>query len=183
MTAWVGVDPGARATGVVLRQGNDLLWWTVVERHTDEGRLGVGPGYVHAVLAAVRDACAVSHYPARVAVEEVTPPNPHVTYKRRDGSKGYARPRPADLQALATVYGGVLADHPWAVIVPPGGNGARPLSLYPYELVTDAERRAKGGMHRAAGHSATVNHARSAWDVAGQATTYARINAAREAQP
>ena len=182
MTYWIGIDPGSRATGVVLRQGSNLLWWTVVERGTDEGRLGVGPEYIRTVLASVWDAARVSMYPARVAVEEVTPPSPHVTYQRKDGSKGYARPRPADLQALAAVYGAVLATFPAAVIVHPSGNGSRPLSTYPRDLVTDAERRAKGNPHRAAGHTATVNHARSAWDVAGQAPLFARL-AMRELQP
>jgi hypothetical protein len=170
---WIGVDPGATGTGVVARAGPDLLWWRVVERGADEdpipGRgVGVGSRYVHAVIAAVREAFEAVPS-ARIAVEGVVAPGGW-----RRGRKDPIQP--GTIVALGIVLGGVLAVWPDALVVPPNHHGEALLVAYPPELVSPSERRL--GLHRPARHSSALNHARSAFDVAGAAPGFARTVAA-----
>lgn len=169
--AWVAVDPGATGTGVVARFGPELVWWTVVVRAGDEdpvpGRgVGVGSRYVHAVLDAVRQALAAVPDGALVAVEGVVAPG---GWKR-----GKRDPiQPGTIAALGIVLGGILAARPDALVIPPNHHGEGLLVTYPPQLVTPAERRL--GLNRPARHSAALNHARSAWDLAGAAPGFARM--------
>lgn len=179
MTAWIGIDPGGRDTGVVAldRTRVDvprLITGVVVTREVDEDTVDqtrgveIGPRYLAQVLDAVDGAiAAVECVRVRLAVETVVPPNPHVT--RRDGR---SLTNPKDAIAAAIVLGAVLARWPVAVRVPPSRNGAALLATYPPEFVTAGERRL--GLNRPAQHNARVCHLRSAWDVALQGPGYAR---------
>lgn len=142
----LGVDPGGRTTGMALRRGMHLLWWTLLERHDiDEDRT-----YLSRV-------CGVVHTrhlqePIVVAVEGLNHPSPHLGLANVSG-----------LVATAEVIGALKVAsvfHGWQFVeVTPGGHGSAPLSHYPQDLVGTRERTGKG----------RLRHARSAWDVAGAA--------------
>ena len=166
MTVWVGIDPGARWTGVVVRRRDSLLWHHVVDRSKS-------PDYLADVeVAIVRAAYAVAEADVWYAVEDVVPPCGF-----KDGRRQFARP--ADILALGQTLGWVrhvvltLTSPSRLVLVPPGGHGGNLLRLYPEALVSAAERR--HGLHRVAPASSAVSHAREAWDVAGAAPRVARL--------
>ncbi|KWW97382.1 hypothetical protein LI90_4354 (plasmid) [Carbonactinospora thermoautotrophica] len=175
MTAPVvlGVDPGRRWTGLAVRSGAACLAHRVVERAGDEDGgfrgVGVGPAYLAAVLAAV-DELAAAHDVDLVAVEGVTRPSWHVR-DRAGGARAAADP--TGVLGAAIVLGAVLGHRPDAILIPPGHNGDMPLYAYPAELVSPAERR--NGMNRIG--SGLLRHARSAYDIAGQAILVARLRA------
>lgn len=158
----IGVDPGARWTGIVVRSLADLLWHTVIDRYDCAG----WPGYLDAVEAGMQTASREAHAgPAPVTwrVESVVEP------------VGYEFIRPADLIGLGIAEGwvrrAVTVVDPWAhpVLVRPAGHGHKPLSTYPRALVTAAEARfadRSRSWNRPAGQNAVIRHARSAWDVA-----------------
>lgn len=170
----IGVDPGARATGIVVRAGQELLAHTVVERPAD-GDLpgGVTPAYLADVAAQAR-AYVATHRAAVVAVENVVEPNPHVNRRR-----GSAVINVAGILGAAVVLGHLHATFPGLVLVRPARNGSQLLAAYPAELVTAAERRQ--GLNRPAGDSAVIRHARSAWDVAGTGALAHRLDTATRA--
>jgi hypothetical protein len=186
-TVWVGIDPGATTTGLVVRRGDDLLGHLLVTRTVDEavnpGNRGipVGPHYGQQLAAAVRTAILQAHdvtggaAPVHVAVEDLTAPAGRVR-----GQVQFARP--VDLMAAAKALAYIeLAAHESPlcelVRVPADRNGRNWLSQYPPALVT-ARERAKG-VNRPAEHNADINHCRSAWDVAGAGPAFARLAAAQ----
>jgi hypothetical protein len=162
---WIGVDPGARRTGIAMRNGTTLLGWRLIERATDEGETGAGPTYWADIHDAIRGLAITAPGDWRLAIEGVRAPGGF-----RDGKRQFAHPR--DLIALAATYGAILDHHPGAVTVPPGAHGRGALTAYPTALITAAERRL--GVNRAAGDSAPISHVRSAWDVAGMGPRIAR---------
>ncbi|MCA1841749.1 MAG: hypothetical protein LC792_00905 [Actinobacteria bacterium] len=147
----IGVDPGAAETGVVVRRGDDLVSAVVIDRRPGQP-LAV---YLASVLRVLR---VVAVEGATIAVEDVTPPNPHMGMIAVGGLIG-----------TAAVLGAVLGAHPGAVVVPAGGNGSGPLCAYPPSL---RPTRGKG-----AGYD-RLRHARSAWDIAGGAAVMLRTGAA-----
>ncbi len=158
---WVGVAPGGRSTGIVIRRDHDLLGWMILDRtdDEDEGRsIGVGAPTIQAVNAAITTALGTAGPGAHLAVDGVTPP---VGFK--DGKREPIHPR--DTIATGVVLGGILAAHPDAVVVRPNNHGRGTLAAYPDALITRSERL--HGLNRTAGKSATERHARAAWDVAG----------------
>ena len=167
---WVGVDPGARWTGVVVRQADTLLWHRVVDR-TKTG----DATYLEDVEQALVTAAAHGD-DLMWAIEDAVAPCGF-----RDGKKQFARP--VDILALGQTLGWVrhvvvtLTTPSRIVLVRPGGHGRSLLRAYPEVLVTAAEKR--GGMNRPAQSSAALSHARSAWDICGAAPLTARIEAAR----
>lgn len=173
----LGVDPGGRWTGILVRRGVDVLAHVTVTRDTDEDAdagtrgVGVGPAYVADVCIAAAELADV-HAVDLVAVESVVAPNPHVN--RRNGK---ATTNPTGALGAAMVYGAILRDWPAAVIVAPAGNGSLPLSAYPPELVSDQERRR--GLNRIG--DGKLRHVRSAYDVAGRGPLYARQRASLHA--
>jgi len=154
----VGVDPGGRWTGIVLRRGDDICEWSTVTANSD----GLpSADYLAAVcnLVILYRGQTGSHPGAVViAVEGVKAPNPHVGMSN-----------PLGIMGTAMVLGAVLRDFPGAVVVPPGGNGSGPMLAYPEAL---RPTRGKG-----AGKDG-LRHCRSAWDVAGAALGMVRIGAA-----
>lgn len=152
MTPIVGVDPGSRSTGIVTRDGDELVSFLVVEN--DDWELG---RYVAAVTEAVHtqwwlvEDRALRAGPPRIAVEDVTRPNVWHQGKRQLLD-------PTAAIETAKVMGAIVGRWPRAVIVAAAGNGKSPLAAYPPELVGPRETTGSGGRLR---------HARSAWDIAG----------------
>jgi hypothetical protein len=96
--------------------------------------------------------------------------------------QGFARggqAKPRDLIGTAIVTGAIAGHYPEAVLVPPARAGEGLLATYPDHLVTPTERRA--GVHRKAGTSNPISHAREAWDIAGQGPSLWRVRDARRA--
>lgn len=143
----IGIDPGGRETGIVLRRGDTPIRACVVVRDGDD-RLP-GAAYLAEVLDAVADFAGDAHSSPVVAVEGLNEPTPQM------GTTSVA-----GLMGAALVLGAVLAHHPDAVVVAPARHGSAPLGAYP-----EALRPTRG---RGKGHD-RFRHARSAWDVAGAA--------------
>ena len=171
----VGVDPGGRSTGIVLRSRDDVEAVEVIVRD-DEEDYRPGSGYLAQVLdviAAVREKgrSSTGRWPI-VAVEDLHRP----TGFARGAASGHRTPLdPAALIGVAVVLGAVLGVYPDAIVVPPGKNGSHPLPIYPQALI--------GGPHNERWPRAepagtgVLRHARSAWDVAGNALfLYAQRN-------
>lgn len=150
----VGIDPGGRWTGLIARQGDELLDHAVLE-HSGGGGGMVSAEYLVAVVGWV--AHWVDEMEAEiVGIEEATPPS-----WRIDGE--VSPMAPGSLIGLGQVIGAVQAYYPDAIVVPQSGTA--PLSTYPKALVGPRERTGTGGKLR---------HARSAWTVAGGAASLAR---------
>lgn len=171
----VGVDPGARETGVALvdTRTREILASTTVRRPAAAQApiLEVEPDYlvdvvavVHAYAFGTRDprASAAPYFrdAELVAVEGVRRPSWRVAGKVKPTD-------PSAIIATAFVAGAVLA-RSWGVplvVVPPGRNGSQEYGTYPAELVTASERRGSGWELRLAGDG-QLRHERSAYDVA-----------------
>lgn len=152
----VGVDPGARATGIVLVAADGVVSGVSVENPA--GPLLPPPvEYVARVISAVGDLAAPG---VVVAVESVTRPSWHVAKSASRGAAG----NPTALLGTAVVLGAVLGAYPTAVLVRPGRNGSGPMGVYPEVLVSVGERRKPGWENRVGGGK--LRHQRSAWDVA-----------------
>lgn len=151
----LGIDPGARYTGVVLRDGDAVLYASTLVRPDSLDPVG----WARSVVATIRDVLA-AHCPAgtRIGVEGVSTPK---------GFKG-GRRSPIDPGAIvfaAVVLGAVIAAWPDAVVVPPGGNGSQHITHYPPELVG----RRPAGLPGSSNNAGTRDHEQSAYDVAGKA--------------
>ena len=152
----VGVDPGGRYTGLVVRRGDVL-----VEHHTLV-RVGDDDLPTHSCLRTV--ALGViklfeAHNADGVAIEGVQKPSP---FMGKSGNVSFSNV--TGILGTAMVLGAVLALVP-AIVVPPGGNGSDPLGAYPVEL---RPTRGKGA------GADKLRHERSAWDVAGAGATLLR---------
>jgi hypothetical protein len=160
----VGVDPGGAWCGIVVRRGADAVWVDAVHRGDEVGDAG-WLAHVRASLnaamaqaasldAALAEAAGLRQGKGLLAVEDVVAPNPHVRVTNV-----------AALLGTAKVVGMVLAVHPTAILVRPGGHGSAPLASYPPNLVGDRERAGSG----------RLKHARSAYDVAGAGLAHWRM--------
>lgn len=146
----LGVDPGSRETGLVLRTVDRLVAADVVVRRDNRSELPTGD-YLTAVVGAI----FALHHRGRdvhVALEGIRKPTGF--------AGGRARPmNPMGLVGTGVVYGAILAAYPDAAIVAPRKHGEGPRARYPVEI------RMKEG-----GAGADRNrHARAAWDIAGSA--------------
>lgn len=158
MDVVLGVDPGCRATGIVLRVGDGVSAFTVLER--DDIAELPGPEYVAAVITHLRNGWAMAGRPV-VAVEGVSVP------------KGFARGRKHTISlsgviGCGIVLGAVLGAFADVVVVPAGGNGSGPKAAYPDEL---------WGVREGPAGTGRLRHCRSAFDVAGAAVKLQRIGA------
>lgn len=173
----VAVDPGPSYTGVVARQGDELVAWMVAvraDRQVTEPLVDHAER-THSVICEVGDeAEGLLNVDIDVfAVEDYNPPTPHV---------GYVDPLQVSETAWLTgfCYGSCRELARWvgprrrAVLVPPNRHGRSLLGAYPEELTTEGERRGNWRW-RAAGRNTLESHARSAWDVAGAAPAQLRI--------
>lgn len=143
------VDPGGRWTGFVVRdRGDQLLFHGVITREPGE----TPPAYIS--TAAVLITGALERYrPVMLAAEDLVDPTPQMGVTAVAGLLGTSR-----------MIGHLEALFPDLVLVRPGGHGSQPLELYPPALVGARERSGEG----------ILRHARSAWDVAGEAIRYRR---------
>ena len=153
MTVIVGIDPGGRSTGIVVRDGASLLYHDVVERSKGETMgeylVRVCDGVKSAKYQSLRSGSMRAFAPP-YAVEDLNDPNPHMGIVNLRG-----------LIDTAQVLGVILHVHPSAIVVPPGRHGSAPLKSYPAELV--GAREAKG--------TGRLRHCRSAWDIASVGLT------------
>ncbi len=171
----LGIDPGGKWTGLVVRDGDTLLAAGTVQRDahdTARDLAGAGPAYLDEVLTVARRYATAADL---VAIEGVHKPNPHVRGGRTRASNVID---PGPIIATAVLVGHLRAAFPDATIVPPGRNGSGLLLTYPPALVSDPERR--HGLHRT-GDQGKLRHVRSAWDVAGVAALHARLQAGKPA--
>ena len=139
----VGIDPGAKETGIVLVQSRTVLAGCTVKRR--KGTTIPTADYLHEVLEAVAEYVERGDNPI-VGVESLVAPNPHM---------GYTAVMP--LLGAAVVLGAVISAYPDAVLVRPGKNGSRPMDSYPKEL-RPTRGQGKG--------TDKLRHTRSAFDVA-----------------
>ena len=158
----VGVDPGAAHTGYIVRRRRELLYSEVFDRPKSQTveRYGAAVAVIVArVTGSIFDGSA-----GIVGVERVTAPNVW-----HEGKKRLLDPSHAIGTAIVagTVAGivagtaiGVFGAPATVIWVPPGHNGQGPLDAYPPELRPTRGKGAGGDRLR---------HARSAWDIAGQA--------------
>lgn len=146
---WIGIDPGGRTTGLVIRDGRTVLHHTLVVR---EGQMDP---YLDDLLNTVHEAL-VRAPDSYVAVEGLNPPTPHLGMT----SVGW-------LMDTAQVLGAVRT-HWDCTVVPPAKHGKVPdiaqpaldaymAQHYPAELLGPRELGGKYG--------GKLRHARSAWDV------------------
>lgn len=147
----VGIDPGARTTGIIARTGVELV---VAELVVNDDAPLLSAGYLREVLT-VLDSLQVRARQRKaelfVAVEDVTEPSPHLRIISLRGLLGTA-------QVLGAVRG--WADDSCEIlVVRPGGHGSAPMRTYPAALVGAREKSGTG----------KLRHVRSAWDVASAA--------------
>lgn len=150
----IGVDPGAKYTGVVIRDGDVVLYAATLLRDEEAD----SPlEYARTVVDALR--IVRKEYPDYpLAVEGISDP------------KGFNRGQraainPKYVMRMAAVAGAVAATFPESIIIPPGGNGTQHISQYPDSL---KGRRNKDlpGFNPAA--KSPRGHEQSAFDVAGK---------------
>lgn len=165
--AVIGVDPGGRQTGLVVRCGDSCLAADLVTREGPE--TFPEADYLGEVVEAIGGLVVYASQDLpelfgagwpRVAVEGVVHPNGHVRMINAAGLLG-----------TATVLGAVLAHFPAALVVPPAGHGAGPRQAYPAALWPPTEKRGAG----------RCRHLRSAWDIAEAGAFLARLEVGRDA--
>lgn len=151
----VGVDPGGRETGLVLRAGSELVNARVVRR-TGREKLPT-PDYLCAVVLSIDEYLEQAGDESLLAVEGLVHPSPHMDLTNVLGLVG-----------TGMVLGAVVCQWPEAIVVRPNKHGALAPVAYPEPLRPRARRL--GG---------SSEHARSAWDIAGAGRHLARVRNAR----
>jgi hypothetical protein len=150
----LGVDPGGRSTGLCLCDGREVIGWRLVEREP----ASAFDFYLAAVIRNVQFFRYLQGK-ARIAVEDLVDPNPHLGITAVRG-----------LLDTAQVIGAIRATF-GVTMVRPGGHGSNLLKSYPPELIGPKEGAAGKGKMR---------HVRSAFDVAQAYAMTARLEARRE---
>lgn len=163
----LGIDPGSRHVGLAITDtdlpGNRpdaLIAWATVDRAAIEPGLGERRRWLRHVLDRITDLLEPELLAELIAVEDVTPPTPHL-----------GMTNPAAIIDTALLTGAILGQYPDAITIPPGGHGnpvpdgitgnmARRILLatYPPDLVGARETTGRGKGPR--------QHARAAYDVA-----------------
>lgn len=154
----VGVDPGGRYVGLVVRRGDELLAHEVLENTVRDDAM-VPADFLMSVVGWI--GYWVDEMDADVVgLEQAKKPSTHI-----DGKLSIIAPE--SLIGLGMVCGAVMAYYPDTIIVPQ--SGAAPLYAYPKALVGARETTGTGGRLR---------HARSAWMVASGAAAMRRVGMA-----
>jgi hypothetical protein len=152
----LGVDPGYRYVGVVLRDGDAVLYSTTLVRAAE---FDDPADWANEVVAELKVLMFTSCPPGtRVGVEKVVAPKGFTK-----GKKAPIDPKP--ILFTGVVYGAVVNQWPDAARVEPGGNGSQHLSHYPAELAGPRPKDLPGSGNGAG----TRDHEKSAYDVAGKA--------------
>lgn len=151
----LGIDPGARYTGVVLRDGDWVGYSSTLVRDKDEEDPAK---WALQVVDALKQIWFNDCPPdTKVAIEGVVAP--------RGFHNGKAAPlNPKGIVFTGVVFGAVLGLFPEAVIVRPGRNGSQHITNYPPALVGMRPAELPGSTNGAG----TRDHEQSAFDVAGK---------------
>lgn len=155
----IGIDPGARYTGVVVRDGDVVLHSSTLVR---PATMESGTEWALTVIAEVE--MILKDFPTMIpiGVEGVNDPKGFHHGKR-------AAINPKDIIRAAIVLGAVVAHWPRAIVVPPGGNGSQHYTNYPADLIGRRPADLPGSTNGAG----TRDHEQSAYDVAGKAARVA----------
>ena len=168
----VGIDPGARNTGLVLVEFPQMgghrstLHKSLTIENPVSDFLPLADEYVMLVKDAISDlSWQATSSDVLIAVEGVTRP----TWNNA-GRFGGAAIDPGPLLSTALLVGhlaGSFRERGWPVrVVPPNHHGGGALASYPESLVSDAEKRRRNWRATVGGDKAKLRHERSAFDVA-----------------
>ncbi len=152
----IGIDPGARYTGVSVRDGDVILHSTTLVRNLKD--TPSGSDWALLCVAAIQEIKKDFPVTIPVAIEGISDPKGFQNGKR-------AAINPKDIIRAAIVLGACVATWPQAVIVPPGNNGSLHDSHYPVDIIGRRPKTLPGSGNGAG----TRNHEKSAYDVAGKA--------------
>lgn len=170
----VAIDPGAKRTGIVARQGDQLLADRICERRDGEPidvyALRGSQAVIDVAVEAKGDLVLVDV----LAVEAYNPPTPQMGTVALESVVDTA-------YLVGWLHADVADITVRPVLVPPGQHGRALFGTYPETLVTDREKRRRNWRLQPAGRSAPTSHARSAWDVAGAAAQQHRTQPRRTA--
>lgn len=150
----IGIDPGSRYTGVVVRDGDVVLHASTLVRPKD---LQSGTDWALVVVAQIQSILKDFPVLIPIGIEGISDPKGF-----QHGKKAAINPK--DIIRAAIVLGAVVATWPNSMIVPPGGNGSQHVSHYPASLVGRRSAELPGSSSGAG----TRNHEQSAYDVAGK---------------
>lgn len=152
-TRLLGIDPGARYTGVVVRDMDIPVYSGIFVRPIEMSATDWA-------LACIDHAKKVydDYKPQHVAIEGIS--DPKGFYKGKQ-----AAINPKDIIRTGIVVGSLVATWPQAIIVEPGGNGDRDESYYP-DCLNGRRPKDLAGSNKGSG---TRKHEKSAYDVAGKA--------------
>lgn len=151
----IGVDPGARYTGVVVRDGDAVLHASTLVRPDS---VESGTDWALLVVEQIRE--ILKNFPSTIpmGVEGISDPKGF-----QHGKKAAINPK--DIIRAGIVLGAVVANWPKAEIVSPGNNGSKHYSHYPAALIGRRPADLPGSSQGAG----TRGHEQSAYDVAGKA--------------
>lgn len=155
----IGIDPGARYTGVVVRDGDVVLHASTLVRPKE-----VESGTEWALLVVEQVRGILAGFPAMipVGIEGISDPKGF-----QHGKKAAINPK--DIIRAGIVLGALVAVWPTATIVPPGNNGSQHYSHYPAPLIGRRPDDLPGSTQGAG----TRGHEQSAYDVAGKTAAIA----------
>lgn len=154
----LGIDPGSRYTGVVVRDGDAVLFSETLVRPED-----MKSGTEWALSVADKVAAIKAEYcsTAPVGIEGISDPKGFQHGKQ-------AAINPKDIIRAGIVLGALVHLFPDSYIVPPGNNGSLHYSNYPDVLIGRRPADLPGNNNGAG----TRNHEQSAYDVAGKASDF-----------
>lgn len=149
----VGIDPGARYTGLVVRDGDAVLHSSTLVRPQDMSSTDWAITCLTGIQTILKD------FPRTIpiAIEGISDPKGFYRGQR-------AAINPRDIIRAGVVLGALVATYPTAVIVPPGNNGSQHYSHYPDSLIGRRPADLPGDTNGAG----TRDHEQSAYDVAGK---------------
>ena len=164
----VGVDTGARWTGLVVCIGEKIIAADTLEmEHPDRIKPAVvcesDAAVLSGALTSLLAAAGVDPHLDLVAVESIQAPRGHAK-----GRKGHLI-SPWHLMRAAALAATALTVHPVAsararVLVPPGGHGGHPLPVY--RSIPGSDGLLVGARETTGGGKSKYQHRRSAYDVA-----------------
>lgn len=150
----LGIDPGARYTGVVIRDGDVVIHSSTLVRPQD---LTSGTEWALSVVKQVLEIYK-EFEGIPVGIEGISDPK-GFQYGKQSAIN------PKDIIRAGIVLGALVVVFPGAHIVPPGGNGSKHYSHYPADLIGRRPKELPGDSQSAG----TRGHEQSAYDVAGKA--------------
>ena len=150
----IGVDPGARYTGVVIRDADVPLYSATLVRPDDMS----GPDWALSVVSQVRKILEDNNWwGIPMGIEGISDPKGFYRGKK-------ASINPKDIIRAGMVVGALYATYDNVIIIPPGDNGSQHLSFYPDALKGRRPKDLPGDVQGAK----TRGHEQSAYDVAGK---------------